>query len=163
MKNNIKGTIIGWLLVTVIGLGAHAQATEKESTKSEKKETQEIIIRKKNGKDTRLTLEITSDKVIINGKPIAEFNEEGITINNRKIIVREGNNVSIDLRRTQDGMQRDMREFEKNLDAAKMIKETVSILIKGGGGGQKNLATAGGQNVGGLQAVIDSVKMLISG
>ena len=116
MKNNIKGTIIGWLLVTVIGLGAHAQATEKESTKSEKKETQEIIIRKKDGKDTRLTLEITSDKVIINGKPIAEFNEEGITINNRKIIVREGNNVSIDLRRTQDGMQRDMREFEKNLE-----------------------------------------------
>ena len=116
MKNNIKGTIIGWLLATVTGLGAEAQVTEKESKKTEKKETQEIIIRKKGDKDTKLTLEITTDKVIINGKPIAEFNEDGITINNRKIIVREGNNVSIDLRRTQDGMQRDMREFEKNLE-----------------------------------------------
>ena len=116
MKNNIKGTIIGWLLASVTGLGAEAQVTDRESSKTEKKETQEIIIRKKGDKDTKLTLEITSDKVIINGKPIAEFNEDGLTINNRKIIVKEGNSVSIDLRRKQDGMQRDMREFEKNLE-----------------------------------------------
>ena len=116
MKNNIKGTIIGWLLAAVTGLGAEAQVTDRESSKAEKKETQEIIIRKKGDKDTKLTLEITSDKVIINGKPIAEFNEDGLTINNRKIIVKEGNSVSIDLRRKQDGMQRDMREFEKNLE-----------------------------------------------
>ena len=116
MKNNIKGTIIGWLLASVTGLGAEAQVTDRESSKAEKKETQEIIIRKKGDKDTKLTLEITSDKVIINGKPIAEFNEDGLTINNRKIIVKEGNSVSIDLRRKQDGMQRDMREFEKNLE-----------------------------------------------
>ena len=46
----------------------------------------------------------------------------------------------------------------KGLDASKLIKETVSPLIQGGGGGQKNLATAGGQNPGGLQAVINAVK-----
>ncbi len=51
----------------------------------------------------------------------------------------------------------------KNLDAAKMIKENVSALIKGGGGGQKNLATAGGQNVGELQEVINAVRGLIAG
>ncbi len=51
----------------------------------------------------------------------------------------------------------------KNLDACKMIKETVSGLIQGGGGGQKNLATAGGQNVGGLQGVIDAVKAVVAG
>ncbi len=49
----------------------------------------------------------------------------------------------------------------KNLDASKMIKETVSGLIQGGGGGQKNLATAGGQNVSGLGGVIDAVKNLL--
>lgn len=116
MKNNIKGTIIGWLLATVTGLGAQAQVIEKESPKGERKETQEIIIRKKGDKDTKLTLEITSDKVIINGKPIAEFNEDGLTINNRKIIVREGNNVSIDLGRLQDGSEIARREFERNLE-----------------------------------------------
>ena len=49
----------------------------------------------------------------------------------------------------------------KGLDASKIIKETVSGLIQGGGGGQKTLATAGGQNPGGLQAVIDAVKAML--
>jgi alanyl-tRNA synthetase len=49
----------------------------------------------------------------------------------------------------------------KNLDATKMIKETVSGLIQGGGGGQKNLATAGGQNVGGLAEVIEKIKSFL--
>jgi alanyl-tRNA synthetase len=49
----------------------------------------------------------------------------------------------------------------KGLDASKIIKETVSGLIQGGGGGQKTLATAGGQNPGGLQAVIDAVKGML--
>ncbi len=49
----------------------------------------------------------------------------------------------------------------KNLDAGKIIKEHVAPLIKGGGGGQKNLATAGGQDVGNLQGVIDAVKGLL--
>jgi alanyl-tRNA synthetase len=48
------------------------------------------------------------------------------------------------------------------LDAGKIIKEHVAPLIKGGGGGQKNLATAGGQDVSGLQAVIDKVKSLLN-
>jgi alanyl-tRNA synthetase len=49
----------------------------------------------------------------------------------------------------------------RNLDAGKIIKEHVAPLIKGGGGGQKNLATAGGQEAGGLQAVIEKVKTLL--
>ena len=49
----------------------------------------------------------------------------------------------------------------KNLDAGKIIKEHVAPLIKGGGGGQKNLATAGGQDISNLQAIIDKVKSLL--
>ena len=49
----------------------------------------------------------------------------------------------------------------KGLDAGKIIKEQVAPLIKGGGGGQKTLATAGGQDVAGLQAVIEKVKNLL--
>jgi alanyl-tRNA synthetase len=49
----------------------------------------------------------------------------------------------------------------KNLDAGKIIKEHVASLIKGGGGGQKTLATAGGQDAGNLKQVIESVKKLI--
>ena len=49
----------------------------------------------------------------------------------------------------------------KNLDAGKIIKEQVAPLIKGGGGGQKNLATAGGQDAGNLKQVIEKVKSLL--
>ena len=49
----------------------------------------------------------------------------------------------------------------KNLDAGKIIKEHVAPLIKGGGGGQKNLATAGGQDISNLRGVIDKVKALL--
>ncbi|MBM3415123.1 MAG: alanine--tRNA ligase [Bacteroidetes bacterium] len=49
----------------------------------------------------------------------------------------------------------------KNLDAGKIIKEHVAPLINGGGGGQKTLATAGGQEAGNLRQVIESVKKLL--
>jgi alanyl-tRNA synthetase len=49
----------------------------------------------------------------------------------------------------------------KNLDAGKIIKEHIAPLIKGGGGGQKNLATAGGQDVSNLKGVIEKVRSLL--
>jgi alanyl-tRNA synthetase len=49
----------------------------------------------------------------------------------------------------------------KKLDAPKIIKERVAPLIKGGGGGQKTLATAGGQDASRLLEVIEKVKLLI--
>jgi alanyl-tRNA synthetase len=49
----------------------------------------------------------------------------------------------------------------RSLDAGKMIKELVAPLIKGGGGGQKTLATAGGQDASQLSMVIDRVRQSI--
>ncbi len=49
----------------------------------------------------------------------------------------------------------------KKLDAVKIIKEIVAPLIKGGGGGQKTLASAGGQDFYKLSEVIGKVKSLI--
>jgi len=49
----------------------------------------------------------------------------------------------------------------KNLDATKIIKEHIATIIKGGGGGQKSLATAGGQDASNLTKVIDAVKKLL--
>ncbi|MGC4037983.1 MAG: alanine--tRNA ligase [Chitinophagaceae bacterium] len=50
----------------------------------------------------------------------------------------------------------------RQLDAGKIIKEHVAPLIKGGGGGQKNLATAGGQDISNLKEVIEKVKALLN-
>jgi alanyl-tRNA synthetase len=49
----------------------------------------------------------------------------------------------------------------RNLDAGKIIKEHIAPLIKGGGGGQKTLATAGGQDISNLAGVIAAVKNLL--
>ena len=49
----------------------------------------------------------------------------------------------------------------KNLEAPKIIKQYIATLIKGGGGGHKTLATAGGQDAGNLQQVIETVKSLM--
>ncbi|HTI91511.1 MAG TPA: alanine--tRNA ligase [Puia sp.] len=50
----------------------------------------------------------------------------------------------------------------RNLQAPAIIKEQVAPLIKGGGGGQKTLATAGGQEAGNLPQVIQQVKALLA-
>ena len=50
---------------------------------------------------------------------------------------------------------------QKGLDATKIIKEQVAPFIKGGGGGQKTMATAGGQDTTQLITVIQNVKALL--
>ncbi len=50
----------------------------------------------------------------------------------------------------------------KKLDAGKIIKEHVSKLINGGGGGQPSLATAGGQDPSKFKEIIDTVKSLLA-
>src|SRR5690606_7891690 len=55
----------------------------------------------------------------------------------------------------------DTVQAARGLDAGKIIKEQVAPLIKGGGGGQKTLATAGGQDAGALPQVISAVKNLL--
>ncbi len=49
----------------------------------------------------------------------------------------------------------------RGLDANKIIKEHIAPLIKGGGGGQKTLATASGSDVSVLNNVIDSVRNML--
>jgi alanyl-tRNA synthetase len=47
---------------------------------------------------------------------------------------------------------------QKGIDAPGLIKGKVAPLIKGGGGGQKTLATAGGTDISALHQVIEAVK-----
>jgi alanyl-tRNA synthetase len=49
----------------------------------------------------------------------------------------------------------------KGLDAGKIIKEHIAPLIKGGGGGQKGVATAAGQDLAALKDVIAKVRGLL--
>lgn len=51
---------------------------------------------------------------------------------------------------------------DKSLDAGKIIKTIIAPLIKGGGGGNAGLATAGGKDASALPEVIERVKSLIA-
>jgi len=55
-----------------------------------------------------------------------------------------------------------LTDEQSGLQAPAIIKEQVAPLIKGGGGGQKTLATAGGQDVSQLPDVINKVKGLLT-
>jgi serine protease Do len=86
------------LIAAVLGLTTwsyNASAQDEKGEKGQKgdkdkKESQEIVIRKKGDKDTKIVVEISGDKVTINGKPLSEFKDDEITINKRNIIVRGG-------------------------------------------------------------------------
>ena len=84
------------LFAAVLGFTAFshtALAQEEKVKEKEKKESQEIVIRKKGDKDTKIVVEINGDKVTINGQPLADFKDDDITINKRKVTVwnRNGN------------------------------------------------------------------------
>jgi alanyl-tRNA synthetase len=50
---------------------------------------------------------------------------------------------------------------EKQLEAPALIKQYIAGLIKGGGGGQKTLATAGGQDASNLPLVIGKIREIL--
>lgn len=63
---------------------------DKAAAEKDRKETQEIIIRKKGDKDTKITVEIKGDNITVNGKPLKEFKDGDITINKRDIKIFDG-------------------------------------------------------------------------
>jgi alanyl-tRNA synthetase len=50
---------------------------------------------------------------------------------------------------------------QKSMDASVIIKQKIAPLIRGGGGGQKTVATAGGQDISALHQAIEAVKALL--
>lgn len=101
----MKKVIVAFSLLVFIGfpccLWAQDETPEKKESKEkmekeekpdkwDKKQTEEIVIRNKGEKDMNLKVEINGDKIIVNGKPLAEFKDDKITINKRKMIVRDG-------------------------------------------------------------------------
>jgi alanyl-tRNA synthetase len=50
---------------------------------------------------------------------------------------------------------------EKAMDAVNIVKTCIASHIKGGGGGQKTLATAGGQDISGMERAIQEVRAIL--
>jgi len=70
------------LLLGLMVTSAMAQQEDGDKKKTEK--TDVIIIRPKEGKDSKVTVEIKDGEVKVNGKPLSEFRDEDVTVTKRK-------------------------------------------------------------------------------
>ncbi|MFZ1529436.1 MAG: PDZ domain-containing protein [Ferruginibacter sp.] len=108
MKKIISLGIISWFFALC---SQKVAAQETPKAPEQKNETQEIIIRKKGDKDKVITLQFSDDKVMINGKPLVEFNDDEISVNNRKIVI-SGKKLERDL----DDMMKELDVQLRNMD-----------------------------------------------
>lgn len=116
---------ISWFLSAF----SYKAMAQDEPKLKEKKKTEEIIIRKSGEKDINMTIQITGDKVIINGKPLAEFKDDNITVNKRKIIVRDGDHFAM-----LDGMGNfEMENFAWNYEGGSKVLLGVNTEKTAGG------------------------------
>lgn len=68
--------------VSLIATQVKAQDTDvTEITRQKKRDSKEIIIRKKTDKDTKVTIEINGEDIRVNGKPLSDFDDKDIEIN----------------------------------------------------------------------------------
>jgi serine protease Do len=84
----MKKTVITLTAAFAISTFAFAQE-EKKSTEN-KSETSEIIIRKDGDKETKITVQIDGENIMVNGKPLVEFNDDGVKILKRKMMIADG-------------------------------------------------------------------------
>jgi serine protease Do len=61
-----------------------AQDKEKDKDKDKLGENEQLIIKKKGDKDTKVTIEIKGDEVTVNGKPLDEFDDDNVVIKKGK-------------------------------------------------------------------------------
>lgn len=103
----MKKTIVPTLMValTSVSLAAFAQPSTKDA-QPQQKEVQEIIIRSKGDSALSMKVDINGDQISVNGKPLSQFNQDGITINKRKMIIRgdQGEAMEFKFDHPQGGM-----------------------------------------------------------
>jgi serine protease Do len=107
MNKLLFTALMPWLFAA-IGYKATAQDNPKSS---DSKDIQEIIIKKKGGKDATYKIEFKDDKVLINGKPLVEFKDDAVTINNRTFKYKK-------LEQDMEGFGRDMERFGQEMELA---------------------------------------------
>ena len=137
---------------------ASLQSSQKELSK--KLESQEALL------VNELTTQYTSQFETINGTAFLGKEIQLSSADNlKKLAVALGltqNNHCIVLVATIEGKAAVTVSISESLtakmQATQIIKEKIAPLIKGGGGGQKTLATAGGQDASQLYKVIEVVK-----
>jgi serine protease Do len=91
-------------LVLLLQTSAFSQDdVNKEKDTDKKSAYDEIIIRHKSDKDAKVTIEIKDGDVLIDGKPISDFDDSTLSIHKRKFKVLNGRNFSFNGEINGDG------------------------------------------------------------
>jgi serine protease Do len=84
-------------MVLLLHTQGSAQQTETMTMSSnEERDTakfndyDEIVIKRKNDKNAKITVEIKDGQVFVNGKPVNEFNDDNLSVRKKKIMVLDG-------------------------------------------------------------------------
>ena len=80
-KSFLNRNAFSFVLALLIPASLMAQKEENDKEVKEKKDIQQIIITRKNGKDDKITVEINGDKVTVNGKSPEEYKEKNKDFN----------------------------------------------------------------------------------
>lgn len=72
------------------------KAFAQEEKSPGKMESQEIIIQKKGDKDANISVQINGDQIIVNGKPLSEYNDDNITVRKKRMIISNGDKIIMD-------------------------------------------------------------------
>ena len=86
MKQVVKKlsfTILAAALILPVSL--LAQKEDKEKGEKEKKEIEQIIITRKGNKDEKVVVEVSGDKVIVNGKELKDDKDGDVTVRRHKV------------------------------------------------------------------------------
>jgi len=89
MKQALKRVLLTLLVAAFIApaslLAQREEKEKKEKEVKEKREAEQIIITRKGDNDEKIVVEVTDDKIIVNGKEIKENKEGDVTVRRHKI------------------------------------------------------------------------------
>ncbi len=108
MNKLIITALMPWIFAAI---GYRATAQDVPNKSGDSKEVQEIIIKKKGGKDATFKIEFKNDQVFVNGKSLVEFKDDEVTINNKTYKYKQ-------LERDMEGFGRDMERFGQEMELA---------------------------------------------
>lgn len=92
---SIAGLTTLILLVHVPGFAQKPHTdTDKDTSENHLSEYDEIIIKRKDNKDAKVTIEIKDGKVFVDGKPVSDYDNDNLSIRKKKVRVLDGRTFS---------------------------------------------------------------------
>ncbi len=85
----MKKILFSALCLAIFSGITYTASAQQDRIKESKEE--EIVIRKKGDKNAKVTVEMKDDEILINGKSIAEFKDENVSVTKRRKVIRDGN------------------------------------------------------------------------